>query len=171
MNEPSGGSPHWTLSFRADQVARRIADRHYNRQSIGSAQFVPPGRCLVLKRPDAVWVTSWPFPEYVKHEWPGAWINSMFRREAGPLASDLILSAVAATRWRWPETPALGMVSFVDPTKVRGKRDPGYCYLMAGFELVGQTKGGLLAWQLLPHRMPEPCAPDGAQADLFEEIA
>jgi hypothetical protein len=39
---------NWELSHRADQRARRVADRHYNRQSHGSPQFVPPGRCCVL---------------------------------------------------------------------------------------------------------------------------
>lgn len=57
----------WKLSFRADQEARKVADRHYNRQTVGAAQFVPPGRCLVLKTEGsaAVWVTSWPFAKYV----------------------------------------------------------------------------------------------------------
>lgn len=41
------GQP-WRLSWRADPRARPLADRHYNRQRIGAAQFVPPGRCLVL---------------------------------------------------------------------------------------------------------------------------
>jgi hypothetical protein len=151
----------WCLSWRGDPRARELADRHYNRQAVGAAQFVPPGRCLVLLTPgaEALWVTSWPEAEYVQHEWAGAWINSCFRREGGQLlASDLIREAVAATLARWPEPPELGMVSFVDPRKVRHKRDPGRCYLRAGFELVGMTKGGLLAFQMLPDAMPEPVA-------------
>jgi hypothetical protein len=48
------------------------------------------------------------------------------------------------------------MVTFVDESKTRPKRDPGFCYLMAGFERVGRTKGGLVALQLLPGAMPEP---------------
>lgn len=39
----------WRLSYRADPITRAIADRHYNRQKPGTAQFVPPGRCLVLE--------------------------------------------------------------------------------------------------------------------------
>lgn len=53
------------------------------------------------------------------------------------------------TARQW-EAPALGMVTFVDAGKVKAKRNPGYCYLRAGFEHVGETKGGLLAFQLLP---------------------
>jgi hypothetical protein len=47
------------------------------------------------------------------------------------------------------------MVTFVDAEQVRRKRDPGRCYLRAGFCRVGQTRGGLVALQLLPEDMPE----------------
>ena len=159
----------WTLSHRADPRATRIADRHYNRQKVGTPQFVPPGRCLVLLTPeaDAVWVTSWPFGEYVKHRWPGAWVCSAFRNESPHLSSDLIRDAVAATRWRYANTPDLGMVTFVDATKVRRKRDPGRCYLRAGFRNVGHTAGGLVALQLVPADMPDAEEPINAQADLW----
>lgn len=158
----------WRLSWRADPVARVIADRHYNRQSPGSTQFVPPGRCLVLLADTALWVTSWPLAEYVKHRWAGAWVNTLFRREAGPLASEMIRSAVAATRWRWPTVPPLGMVTMVNPDEVRAKRDPGYCYLQAGFTYVGRTsERGWLVFQMLEDAMPSPVAPDPANGALF----
>lgn len=146
----------WIRSHRFDPISCKIADRHYNRQKIGSPQFVPPGRCLVMRTfdGDAFWVTSWPFAEYVKHDWPGAWMCSAFRNESEHLSSEMIVRAVAHTRSEW-EPPDLGMVTFVDESKVRSKRDPGYCYLMAGFKVCGRTKGGLLALQLLPAEMPD----------------
>jgi len=148
---------NWILSHRADPAAVAIADRHYNRQKPGTPQFVPPGRCFVLVIPDcAVWVTSWPYAQYVKHAWAGAWVNSCFRREAGPQASLLIREAVAATRVHWPDVPPLGLITFVDATKVRAKRDPGRCYVKAGFRRMGHTAGGLIALQLLPGDMPDP---------------
>ncbi len=151
----------WELSHRADSRSVGIADRHYNRQTIGSPQFVPPGRCLVLRERHgkALWVTSYPFAEYVKHAWAGAWVNSLFRSEGAGLASDLIREAVAITRSIWTP-PELGIISFVDPdhvspTIIRGKPLYGYCYLKAGWKHVGFTKGGLWAWQQLPAEMPE----------------
>lgn len=165
----------WALSWRADPRARAVADRHYNRQSVGAAQFVPPGRCVVLygESPEgrALWVTSWPFAEFVQHSWAGAWVCSAFRNEGLGLSSALIREAVAITRWRWPAVPALGMVTFVDASKVRRKRDPGRCYLRAGFERVGETAGGLIALQLLPDAMPEPLEPVGAQLSWLGLIA
>lgn len=153
---------NWRLSHRADKRALPIADRHYNRQKVGSPQFVPPGRCVVLLADSALWVTSWPYAQYVNHAWAGAWVNSMFRREGGPQASELIREAVAATRWVWPDIPPLGLITFIDQSKVRRKRDFGRCYLRAGFKAVGFTKGGLLAMQLLPADMPKAEQPIGA---------
>jgi hypothetical protein len=155
----------WRASHRADTPARLLADRHYNRQKPGTPQFMPPGRAMVLKASNhkAVFGLSFPFPEYVKHAWAGAWINSIFRNEdAGPLASDMILDALAIAQTKWA-VPALGCVTFVDPkhvlgVPVRGERVKGFCYMMAGFKLVGETKKGLLAWQMLPQDMPAPRA-------------
>ena len=64
----------WVKSYRADPLARVIADRHYNRQRVGSKQFVPPGSCCVLleREQKAFWVTSAPKAEYVQHDWAGA---------------------------------------------------------------------------------------------------
>lgn len=160
----------WRLSYRNDPAGRELADRHYNRQVIGAPGFVPPGRCLVMRAGgdgnEALWVTSWPFAEFTKHAWAGAWVNSLFRNEGAGLASELIREAIAATRHNWPEVPALGIITFVDRDKVRRKRDPGRCYLKAGFRRVGETKGGLLAFQMLPDEMPESCAPLGSQCQL-----
>lgn len=154
----------WRLSHRADPLARAIADRHYNRQKIGTPQFVPPGRCVVLvtfnsvPSNGALWITSWPFGEYVQHAWPGSWVCSAFRNEQQDiyLSSDLVRAAVAATLAVWPQPPIEGMITFVNRDKTRRKRDPGRCFLRAGFEYVGETKGGLVALHLSPERMPAP---------------
>jgi hypothetical protein len=138
-----------------------LADRHYNRQKVGAAGFTPPGRVIVLKTPcaRAVWATSWPFAQYVKHAWAGAWVNSLFRNEGAGLSSALIEQAVIYTARQW-DIPELGLITFVDASKVKRKRNPGYCYLRAGFEHVGETKGGLLAFQLLPDKIRKLTAED-----------
>lgn len=153
----------WCMSHRADIAARLIADRHYNRQKIGTPQFVPPGRCMVLLTDcaRAFWITSWPFAEYVKHAWAGAWVCSAFRSEGAGQASDLIRDAGAATRAFYGDPPALGMVTFIDRAQVRATKRHGiptwgWTWKRAGFQEVGETKGGLLALQLLPELMPAP---------------
>lgn len=131
---------------------------------------------LLTRECGALWVTSWPFAEYVRHAWPGAWMNSCFRNEARDIyiSSDLIREAVAATCWyhgqakTWRDCPVpeLGMVTFVDASKTRHKRDPGRCYRKAGFKHVGFTKAGLWAFQLLPKDMPEAEAPSPSAYEL-----
>ena len=162
----------WKMSDRYDPITAKLADRHYNRQKVGSPQFVPPGRCLVLRSDDdkAFWVTSWPFAEYVRHAWAGAWVCSAFRSEGAGKASELIKQAVAATLAYYGEPPPLGMITFIDmkkvrPIKVRGALTWGRTWELAGFQLAGKTKGGLLAMQLLPERMPEPEPPIGMQLE------
>lgn len=153
----------WCASHRFDPAARRLADRHYNRQKIGTPQFAPTGSCAVFLTDcgRAFWITSWQL--FVQHAWPGAWICSAFRQEGAGVASQLIRQAVAATRAHYGEPPALGMVTFIDremvrPIMVRGKPMWGWTYRKAGFVDAGETKGGLLALQLWPEAMPGPLA-------------
>jgi len=161
----------WRVSHRFDPFSAAIADRHYNRRKVGSPQFAPPGRCFVLKRSSpegsAFWITSWPFAEYVRHAWAGAWVCSAFRNEGAGLSSLLIREALAHTVWQWPEIPELGMVTFVNAGKVRRKRDPGRCFVKAGFSKVGETKGGLVALCISREEMPEPLPPLDSQIPLL----
>lgn len=176
----------WMRSHRADPLLVPIADRHYNRQSPGSPQFVPPGRCVVLHTPqrDALWVTSWPFAEYVRHEWGGAWVCSCFRNESPHRASELNRQAVAATRWVFGDpVPAVAsvaglvsMVSFIDraevrPVRVRGVDVWGYSWLKAGWVVIGETKGGLLALGLPASATPPAVRPITPDRSFWEEVA
>ncbi len=139
----------WCMSNRADPVARVLADRHYNRQSV----------VLVEDTARAFFVTSWPFPEFVKHEWPGAWMCSAFRSEDAGGSIELVRQAMAATRAALGEPPELGMVTFIDhqkvkPTIIRNHPTWGWIWIKAGFRYVGQTKTRLLAFQIQPEDMP-----------------
>lgn len=156
-------APFWRRSHRFDRPAVALADRHYSRQKPGTPQFMPAGSCrvLVANNSKAVFGLSFPKPEFVKHAWAGAWVVSIFRNEeAGPLASDMLREAMAIMQHEYP-VPELGCVSFVDPKFVpgvmeRGERIKGFCFKKAGFRAVGETKGGLIAWQMLPKDMPAP---------------
>lgn len=93
-------------------------------------------------------------------------MNTLFRNEGEHLSSDMIRHAVAHTRAQWPDVPALGMVTLIDASKVRHKRDPGRCYIKAGFRRAGFTKGGLHVLQMLPADMPDPVPVAGSQMTL-----
>jgi len=79
----------------------------------------------------------------------------------------MIRYAIAHTRFYMGDPPEMGMVTFVDADKVKAKSNPGACFLAAGFRLVGETKAGLLAFQMLPDDMPPP---EPAAGDLFATI-
>ncbi len=153
---------NWIVTNPVDQRARRLADRHYSRQKPGTREFSPPGRKLVLitENASAVWVTSWPFAEYVNRDYKDAWICTLFRNESEVLSSQLIQEAIAATRWKYGIPPQSGIVTMVDASKVKSV-NPGYCYKLVGFQHVGYTKGGLHILQLLPEAMPAAAAPNG----------
>lgn len=167
----------WVKVTRADPLANAVAKRHYTCQSPDSGQYVPPGKCLCLyshRRGRALWVTSWPKAEYVKHAWPGAWMCSIFRNESHVLASVLIRQAVAATRWHYGTPPEFGMVTFVDERRVAAKERPGQCFLDAGFrQLDVRTRmEDLLVFQMLLEDMPAPEAPRvAARAQLSLDFA
>lgn len=158
----------WHLSHRADPRACRLADRHYSRQKPGTPQFVRAGYNVVLISPDetALWVSV--FQTFVKHAWPGAWECTLFRNESrAHLSSDLIRQALAATRAIWGDPPPAGMITTVDADKVKKKRDPGRCFVRAGFRLVGETGSGKLVFLIAPEAFPAACAPIGHAPDLF----
>ena len=133
----------WTLSNRFDPRARELADRHYSRRKPGSPQFVAPGRCLVLFRPGALWVSL--DQRFVKHRWPGAWVCALFRNESEYRSSELIREAVAETVRRWGPIPDAGFLTFVDGAKTSSRRSrrhaPGHCFRVAGWTEIARIDG------------------------------
>jgi len=148
-NMPTLPSKFWYKTSKGDQKAREIADRHYSRKTIGAKQFVQPGRSLVLttENYDALWVSMWPYPEYVRHQLPNSWFCQIFRNESKILSSKLIEEAVGITTAYWDYIPSDGFITFIDPSKIKSN-NPGYSYKMAGFINVGKTQAGLIALQL-----------------------
>jgi hypothetical protein len=159
----------WRRSYRGDSFALQLADRHYNRTTVGAPNCGPPGRTIVLTSgtpwAGALWISNLQLHSW--HAYPGAWVCSAFRNEGAGLSSELILEAVAATAFEWGSPPSAGMITFVNPRKVKAKRDPGYCFLAAGFECVATTPKKLTVLRLAPERMPDPIAPGATQIGLL----
>jgi hypothetical protein len=175
---------HWYPSHRADPRALPLANRHYSRQSPNARQFGQPARSVVLltANADALWLTSWPYPEIAFHGRGDAWVCSLFRNEGPELASTLILEALAATRWKWGDPPQGGVITVVDPARVQPKRDygrrsqttssrPGRCFYKAGFRdhPGGPTKDGKPTLWLPADEVPPAQAPLSVQL-LLEAV-
>jgi hypothetical protein len=63
---------------------------------------------------------------------------TFFRNESKELSSSLILEAEGLALNKWPDTKRF--FTYVDPRKVRHKRDPGRCFFRAGWKKIGITK-------------------------------
>lgn len=143
----------WRKVKRTDPRAVTFADPHYSRQTKG-AQLGRNCRTLVFlhESEKALWVAVWPKPEYAFHGKGDAWECSLFRNEGAGLASDLIWEAVEETIAWWGTPPSKGYITTVDAGKVKKKRDPGRCFIKAGWLPDGTSSRGLL-WFWLPRQV------------------
>lgn len=142
----------WEHVRRDDVRCRELADRHYSRQTPGTKDFMGPGRTFVLL---AEFTSREPAANGTRAVWgvnenldPVGELRlrcTIFRNETPWLSSFLIKSATEATleRWRrkygWNGTPPLR--TEVDPKKTRRKRDPGRCFIKAGWRRIGEVNG------------------------------
>lgn len=149
------------------------AGPHYSRRTPGSKTFTGIGQEIVLvsscgravwavtrqKGPDAPW-SGWrtrhgdlfraqrePAPR--RTDRPFLLRNIMFRNLGAGLSSDLIREATAITYREWERrygaAPAERLRTEVDVSAVRSS-NPGYCYLMAGWERGEEKRGKLFLW-------------------------
>lgn len=139
---------HWLPATDGDHRARGIFDRHYSRQRYRDGRrprlFVGPGEKMVLmtERCDALFV----WRKFVDDSGQEGVNCAVFRNEGPNLSSDMIREADELAWQRWP---AERHYTYVDAKAVRST-NPGYCFLMAGWQRIGRTKSGLLILAVLP---------------------
>lgn len=135
-------APMWFAVTKYDRRAAALADRHYSRQSIGDAQFMPPGETLVLLHEGGAGLAVWGVCSNLDPAGSPRWRCTIFRNESGDLSSLLIQEATYLTRLVWAgREPPVPLTTEVDPRRVRRKRDPGRCFLRAGWRRVGVRRG------------------------------
>lgn len=136
----------WKQIPKGDQEARKIADRHYNRQKVGSPYFLPPGNTFLLVNADYSALWGCVYQKYSFHAWPNTINNCIFRNESLTLSSEMILEATKLTLEYYKDYNHDGLITFVNPFKIKSI-NPGYCYKMAGWKKIGNTKKGLLVYK------------------------
>jgi hypothetical protein len=179
----------WELSSSSDRRALDIVDGtgifegqgpHYSRRTPGSKTFTGVGQEIVLVSDcgRAVWAcvrqrtpaargtgasrgragTTDAAPRYL-------WRNMLFRNLGAGLSSDLIREATERTfeEWerRYGELPAERLRTEIGVKQVRSS-NPGYCYMMAGWER-GEVKRG----KLFLYAPEKPRPPLRAQPSLY----
>lgn len=138
-----GGASLWTRISKGNRIACSLADRHYSRRKIGAPQFMPPGQTIVLLSVDRLAVFGWwrPDPASGIRALNGldGWTCTIFRREGGASASELILDAERALVDHAPNCGPDGMLTYVFDRKVRSA-NPGYCFKCAGWSPIGRSR-------------------------------
>ena len=141
--------PDWWLTKDGDVDCLAMYERHYSSYRYADKRtrrlFVGPGEKVVLRTEDGRAFFVWrKFIDDCIDERTGerqAGVNcAAFRNESGIRSSALVAQADAVADCLWPDCRHY---TYVDPSRVKS-RNPGYCFLVAGWRRCGVTKGGLL---------------------------
>jgi hypothetical protein len=145
------GSSPWIEVRDGNRTASALYDRHYSRNpaSRGDPRIAGPGFKMVLLTPCVRAVFVW--RKFISKDAQEGVNCAVFRNEGAGLSSALIRDAMSLAWQRWP---AQRLYTYVNPRRVRS-RNPGYCFLMAGWRRCGVTKTRkLLVFEALPSAAP-----------------
>jgi hypothetical protein len=142
----------WLAVKRTDPRAFGLYRRHYSAEKnfryrrVGNTNVAGSGSTLVLLsqccRALFVWIKN--TVERLDHQ---SGVNcAVFRNEGAGLSSDLIREADDLAWRKWPGERHF---TYVDADKVQS-RNPGYCFLAAGWQRCGFSAAGLLLLERLP---------------------
>ena len=144
---------HWYAISDQDPVAMSIYRRHYSRHAYQDGRrhvggVMPPGQHKFYMTCDGTAIFGWLRNVVERYDGQTGVLCSVFRNEgyAHARSSELIEEAC---EYAWQKWPGERLWTYVDPTKVTS-RNPGYCFLMAGFRRCGTSKKGLLIFERLP---------------------
>lgn len=132
----------WWVTRDGDIDCKELHRRHYSRYAYADGRdpglFVGPGDKLVLRTlaGDAVFV----WRRFIDDSGQTGVNCAMFRNESDRLSSSLIREADAIADDVWLDRRHY---TYVNSKKI-ASRNPGYCFIMAGWKRCGETKGGLV---------------------------
>ena len=134
--------PLWIIGQDGEPELRALYDKHYSsykyRDGRKPKKFVGPGEHIVLTLPNRSALFVW---RKFRDDSGQTGVNcSVFRNESGTLSSDLIREADAIADFCWPGERHY---TYVRATAVKSE-NPGWCFICAGWEHCGYTKGGLI---------------------------
>jgi hypothetical protein len=139
----------WIPVKDGNDTGRAIFDEHYSRYRYADGRkpllYVGPGEKMVLLTADALALFIW--RKFIPMDGQIGVSCAAFRNEGPCLSSDLIREADSLAWSRWPGER---LYTYVDPKKTRRKRDPGRCFLKAGWNHFGWSKRGLRILECKP---------------------
>jgi hypothetical protein len=139
----------WILAKDGNDTGRDIFDGHYSRRHYKDGRkpklYVGPGEKMVLITPCAKGLFVW--RKFISDDGQQGVSCAVFRNEGAGLSSDLIRAADAMAFERWPGERHY---TYINCRKIRRKRDPGRCFLKAGWQHAGWSKSGLRILEKMP---------------------
>ena len=148
---PLAGS-YWRGVKDGNPIALELYERHYSCYKYADGRerklFCGPGEKMVLLtvNNDALFV----WRKFIDDSGQQGINCSVFRNEGKIESSTLIKEAVKLARRRWPGER---LYTYVNPRKIKST-NPGCCFLAAGWNKCGMTKGGLIILELTSDREP-----------------
>jgi hypothetical protein len=133
---------YWRGVKDGNPFALEIYERHYSVRQYKDNRvrklFCGPGEKLVLitENMDALFV----WRKFIDDSGQDGVNCAVFRNEGPILSSLLIMEAEKIARRRWGNER---FYTYVNIRKIKSS-NPGYCFLCAGWQKCGKTKGGLI---------------------------
>ncbi|HEY2592521.1 MAG TPA: hypothetical protein VGK33_01320 [Chloroflexota bacterium] len=143
---------NWLAVTRTDPRAFAMYRRHYSAEKNARASgrsntnVAGPGETMVLltEACDALFV--WMHNTVARFDGQLGVNCAVFRNEGSVLSSDLVREADELAWRRWADYPR--HFTYVDPSKIRRKRDPGRCFLKAGWRACGLSAEGKVLMEI-----------------------
>ena len=143
---------HWIIAQDGESELRELYERHYSSRTYRDGRkpkkFIGPGEYICLTLPDRTALFVW--RKFRDESGQTGVNNSIFRCEkkgeaTNILASDLIREADAIADFCWPGERHYTYVR----AKAIKSRNPGWCFICAGWRRCGYTKAGLHIFERL----------------------
>lgn len=135
-------NPVWYLTKDGDKSCLSMYERHYSCYHYADRRkrklFIGPGEKLVLRTANCDAVFVW--RKFIDDSGQKGINCAFFRNESKWRSSELVRQADSIAYFCWPDSRHY---TYVDPSKVRS-RNPGFCFLKAGWRRCGFTRSGLM---------------------------
>jgi hypothetical protein len=146
--------PLWWLTKDGDKDCLAMYERHYSAYRYADGrkrtQFVGPGEKVVLRTASAN--ALWVWRRFIDDSGQQGINCAVFRNESAHRSSRLISQADQIADVLWPDCRHY---TYVNPARLVSK-NPGFCFLSAGWRRCGRTKGGLLIMERFPSQSKAP---------------
>lgn len=132
---------YWIVGQDGEPELRAIYERHYScyhyKDGRQPTRFVGPGEHIVLTLPDRSALFVW--KKFIDDSGQQGINCGVFRNESSILSSDLIREADSIADFIWPRERHY---TYVRAEAIKS-RNPGWCFICAGWKRCGYTKAGL----------------------------